>query len=233
MRGQRQRTTEEQAKTQDSRVEATPPQKGEDQAENPEGGGTEIPVKEETDWDARDDEAAITPPFLDEDAQHPGRWQDIPGPEGTRQPVTPELLVDLDEAPGDQQPSADDIVEGIKHTTIFHNMTVADIRKEWGMPMPASPSTSEASTREQREQEESTGSVPGASAGGDPPLDQDELVKQVMDELKQQSGGAPVQSSGGAQADREAELIDIEIDSGATEHGGTKEIVPHFVAGDT
>ncbi|CAE7206203.1 CACNA1H, partial [Symbiodinium necroappetens] len=155
---------------------------------------TQIAVKEEIDWDA--------------------------SPEGTRQPVTPELLVDLDDGLGDQQPSADDIVEGVKHTwlsaatfaTIFHNMTVADIRKEWGMP--ASPSTSEASSHEKKEQGESSGSAPGASAGGEPPLDQDELVKQVMDELKQ-SGGAPVQPSGGVQADREEELIDIEIDSGA------------------
>ncbi|OLP94038.1 hypothetical protein AK812_SmicGene23990 [Symbiodinium microadriaticum] len=194
--GTEQRTTEEQAKTQDGRVEATPPQTGGDQTGNPEGGGTEIAVKEEIDWDA--------------------------SPEGTRQLVTPELLVDLDEASGDQQPSADDIVEGMKHTwpsaatfaTIFHNMTVTDIRKEWGMP--SSPSTSEASAREKREPEESMGSVPGACAGGEPPLDQDDLVQQVMNELKQPSGGAPVPPSGGAQADREEELIDIEIDSGAT-----------------
>ena len=50
-------------------MEATPPQTGGDQTGNPEGGGTEIAVKEEIDWDARDDEAAITPPLLDEDAQ--------------------------------------------------------------------------------------------------------------------------------------------------------------------
>ncbi|CAE7394888.1 unnamed protein product [Symbiodinium microadriaticum] len=259
--GTEQRTTEEQAKTQDGRVEATPPQTGGDQTGNPEGGGTEIAVKEEIDWDARDDEAAITPPLLDEDAQGMTRH---PRPGG-------------DEA-------ANDIVEGMKHTwpsaatfaTIFHNMTVTDIRKEWGMP--SSPSTSEASAREKREPEESMGSVPGACAGGEPPLDQDDLVQQVMNELKQPSGGAPVPPSGGAQADREEELIDIEIDSGATirpasqrakqageqlgklggedeewlnswtwekrpnanrrreehtERGGTKEIVPHFVADDT
>ena len=82
--------------------------------------------------------------------------------------------------------------------------------------MPSSPSTSEASAREKREPEESMGSVPGACAGGEPPLDQDDLVQQVMNELKQPSGGAPVPPSGGAQADREEELIDIEIDSGAT-----------------
>ena len=183
-----QKTTEEQAKTQDDRGEAPPPQ--------PERGNAEIAVKEEIDWDAQDDVAAITPPLIDDEAQHPGGWQDILGPEGTRQPTTPELLVDLDETSGDQQPSADDIVEGIKHTwpsaatfaTIFHNMTVTDIRKEWGMP--ASPSTSEASAAEKREPEEPTGSVPGASAGAEPPLDQDELVQQVMSELKQ-SGGAP------------------------------------------
>ena len=83
-----QKTTEEQAKTQDS-GEAPPPQ--------PEGGSAEIAVKEEIDWDAQDDAAAITPPLIDDEAQHSGEWQDIPGPEGMRQPTTPELLVDLDD----------------------------------------------------------------------------------------------------------------------------------------
>ena len=207
--GKVQKTTEEQAKTQDS-GEAPPPQ--------PEGGSAEIAVKEEIDWDAQEDVAAITPPLIDDEAQHSGEWQDIPGPEGMRQPTTPELLVDLDDTSGDQQPTADDIVEGIRHTwpsaatfaMIFHNMTVTDIRKEWGLP--ASPSTSEASAADKRGPEELTGGAPGASAGGEPPLDQDELVQQVMSELKQR-GGAPV-PRGGAQA--EEELIDIEIDSGAT-----------------
>ena len=86
---------------------------------------------------------------------------------------------------------------------IFHNMTVTDIRKEWGMP--ASPSTSEASAAEKRESEEPTGSVPGASAGGEPPLDQDELVQQVMSELKQ-SGGAS--SRGGPHRHRDRQWRD-------------------------
>ena len=102
--GKEPKTIEEQAKTQDERVKATPPSTA---GNNTGRGGTEIPVKEEIDWDARDDEEVTTPPFLDEEAQQPGGWQDIPGPEGTRQPVTPELLVDLDEASGDQQPSGD------------------------------------------------------------------------------------------------------------------------------
>ena len=121
-------------------MEAMPAQVGEDKAESPKGGTTEVAVKEEIDWDGRDDEAAVTPPYLDDDAQHTGGWQDIPGREGTKQPVTPELLVDFEESPGDQQPSADAIVEEVKHkwptaatfATIFHNMTMADIRREWG-----------------------------------------------------------------------------------------------------
>ncbi|CAE7442725.1 XRN1 [Symbiodinium microadriaticum] len=157
-------------------------------AEEDRWGNAEIAVKEEIDWDARSDEAAVTPPLIDVESQHQGEWRDIPGPEGMRQPTTPELLVDLDDTSGDQ-PSADEIVEGIKHTwpsattfaTIFHNMTVSDIRKEWGMP-------------------------------GEPPLDQDELVQQVMGELKQ-SGGAPAPTERSQAGD---DLLDIEIESGAT-----------------
>ena len=48
----------------------------------------------------------------------------------------------------------------------------------------------------------------GASLGNELSMDQDDLVKQVMDELKQPSGGAQM-----SQGD---DLIDIEIDSGAT-----------------
>ena len=109
-------------------------------------------------------------------------------------------------------------MEGIKHTwpsattfaTIFHNMTVSDIRKEWGMP--ASPSTSEASAAEKKGAEEATGEGPGASAQGGPPLDQDELVQQVMCELKQ-SGGVPAPPERSQAGD---DLLDIEIESGAT-----------------
>ena len=39
-----------------------PAQVGEDKAESPKGGTTEVAVKEEIDWDGRDDEAAVTPP---------------------------------------------------------------------------------------------------------------------------------------------------------------------------
>ncbi|CAE7739547.1 unnamed protein product, partial [Symbiodinium microadriaticum] len=179
--------------------------------------GTMQKKTEEIDWDARSDEAAVTPPLIDDEGQHQGEWRDIPGPEGMRQPTTPELLVDLDDTSGDQ-PSADEIVEGIKHTwpsattfaTIFHNMTVSDIRKEWGMP--ASPSTSEASAAEKKEAEEATGEGPCTSAQGEPPLDQDELVQQVMGELKQ-SGGAPAPTERSQAGD---DLLDIEIESGAT-----------------
>ncbi|OLP80993.1 Polyadenylate-binding protein-interacting protein 4 [Symbiodinium microadriaticum] len=80
--------------------------------------------------------------------------------------------------------------------------------KEWGMP--ESPSPSESSIREQGEQGEQKplASTSGASLGNELSLDQDDLVKQVMDELKQPSGGA--------QTSQRDDLIDIEIDSGAT-----------------
>ena len=161
--GTTQKKTDEPAATKDEGEKRTPA--GGERESQSVGGNAEIAVKEEIDWDARSDEAAVTPPLIDVESQHQGEWRDIPGPEGMRQPTTPELLVDLDDTSGDQ-PSADEIVEGIKHTwpsattfaTIFHNMTVSDIRKEWGMP--ASPSTSEASAAGKKEAEEATGGGP-------------------------------------------------------------------------
>ncbi|CAE7260958.1 PPOX1, partial [Symbiodinium sp. KB8] len=213
--GTTQKKTEEQAATKDEEEKRTPA--GGERESQSVGGNAEIAVKEEIDWDARSDEAAVTPPLIDDEGQHPEEWRDIPGPEGMRQPTTPELLVDLDDTSGDQ-PSADEIVEGIKHTrpsattfaTIFHNMTVPDIRKEWGMP--ASPSTSEASAAEKKEAEEATGEGPCTGAQGEPPLDQDELVQQVMGELKQ-SGGTPAPPE---RSQAGEDLLDIEIESGAT-----------------
>ena len=213
--GTMQKKTDAPAVTKDEEEKRTPA--GGERESQSVGGNAEFAVKEEIDWDARSAEAAVTPPLIDDEGQHQGEWRDIPGPEGMRQPTTPELLVDLDDTSGDQ-PSADEIVEGIKHTwpsattfaTIFHNMTVSDIRKEWGMP--ASPSTSEASAAEKKEAEEATGEGPCTSAQGEPPLDQDELVQQVMGELKQ-SGGAPAPTERSQAGD---DLLDIEIESGAT-----------------
>ena len=186
-----QKETEKQESTQDDKSKV-PTAEG-DQASQPAGGDTEIAVKEEIDWDARSDTAAVTPPLIEDEGQQTEEWRDIPGPAGVRQPTTPELLVDLDDTPGGG-PSADEIVEGIRHTwpsamtfdTIFHNMTVTDIRKEWGMP--ASPSTSEASVADKKGATEATGDAP-SEVQGEQPLEKDELVQQVMCELKQGGGG--------------------------------------------
>ena len=209
-----QKKTEAEEATQDDERKV-PPARGE-QARESARGSTEIAVKEEIDWDARSDTAAVTPPLIEEEGQ-PEEWRDIVGPAGERQPTTPELLVDLDDTSG-AQPSSDEIVEGIRHTwpsattfaTIFHNMTVTDIRKEWGMP--ASPSSSEASAADKKGATEAKGETPSGGIKGEPPLDQDELVLQVMCELKAGGGATnpPERSSKGD------ELIDIEIDSGAT-----------------
>ena len=213
--GAMQKETEEQEATQDDGSKI-PPAEG-DPASQSAGGGTEIAVKEEIDWDARSDTAAVTPPLIEDEGQQTEEWRDIPGPAGERQPVTPELLVDLNDTSGDQ-PSADEIVEGIRHTwpsamtfaTIFHNMTVTDIRREWGMP--ASPSTSEASAADKKGATETTGEAPSEGVQGEQPLEKDELVQQVMCELKQGGGVATPPERGSAGED----LLDIEIESGAT-----------------
>ena len=78
--------------------------------------------------------------------------------------------------------------------------------------MPASPSTSEASAADKRGATEATGEASSGEVQGEQPLEKDELVQQVMRELKQGGGVATLAENSSVGED----LLDIEIESGAT-----------------
>ncbi|CAE7857361.1 RDR1, partial [Symbiodinium sp. KB8] len=54
-------------------------------------------VKKEADWDAREDEGVVTPPYLGENDDVEQPWQDLQGHAGERAPVTPDFLLEFDE----------------------------------------------------------------------------------------------------------------------------------------
>ena len=39
--------------------------------------------EEEVDWDEREDQAAVTPPYIDEDTNKEAEWEDLKGPESS------------------------------------------------------------------------------------------------------------------------------------------------------
>ena len=80
---------------------------------------------------------------------------------------------------------------------------MADLKKEWGLPE----SPSEPSIHGQGEPT-TTESTSAVCRGTELSLDQDDLVRQVMNELRQPSGGDQIQEG--------EDLVDIEIESGAT-----------------
>ena len=76
-----------------------------------------VAIKEEqVDSDDREDQVAITPPYIDDEEGHAGDWQGLQSPEGNKQPVTPELLLD---DPGEQGTSTDAVVEDVCNTCLL------------------------------------------------------------------------------------------------------------------
>ena len=175
--------------------------------------GEEPPtVKEEVDWDNREAEAVVTPPYLGDNEDSDKPWQDLEDHKGDHAPVTPDLLLDVDEDTEggtttnvveenlrDQWPSQ------AAFATIFQNTTMAELRREWGMP--ESSSTPRRSPRSPSRD----GEAKAAGDGGGQALDQDELVTQVMEELRAQ--GSAAKSSGGSKPEDVEEEVDIEIDT--------------------
>ena len=56
--------------------------------------------RKKVDWDAREDQDVVTPPFLDEDDTTDMPWTDPKGTEGDKQPVTSDLIVEFDDGTG-------------------------------------------------------------------------------------------------------------------------------------
>ncbi|CAE7224293.1 unnamed protein product [Symbiodinium sp. KB8] len=173
------------------------------EAVRPEPDFEHIVVKEEVDWDSREDEVIETPPLLEEgeDAGEDGTWKDFGDEVGKQAPKTPELLLSEDEGGIEagmkqQWPSQEALA------TIFRDTTWEELRKEWGMDTPASeqPETPKGETDEQ---------LAGERSSVTPPLEQDEIVRQVMQDLREHGGGA-------RQADAEMEDIQVEPEGGAT-----------------
>ncbi|OLP81019.1 hypothetical protein AK812_SmicGene38501 [Symbiodinium microadriaticum] len=155
------------------------------------------PLKEEIDWDSREDENIVTPPLLEEgeEARGDDTWKDLDNEVGKQAPKTPELLLSEDEGGIEadmrqQWPSQEAMA------TIFRNTTQEELRKEWGLDTPSSdqPGTPQEETNEQQAGERSSTT---------PPLEQDEIVRQVMQDLREHGGNAH-------QADTELEDIQVE-----------------------
>ena len=161
-----------------------------------------IAVKEEVDWDSREDEIVETPPLIEEGEEAEGEraWKDLDDEVGGKIPQTPELLLSADEGGIEegmhqQWPSQEALA------TIFRDTTREQLRKEWGMDTPSS----EQPETPQREKEEQP---TGERSSGTPPLEQDELVQQVMQDLRvhggytrqtEAEGGAPPAAAHSAQ----------------------------------
>ncbi|CAE7623519.1 unnamed protein product, partial [Symbiodinium sp. KB8] len=110
------------------------------------------------DWDAREDQDVVTPPFLDEDDTTDMPWTDPKGTEGDKQPVTSDLIVEFDDGTG-------------KHRVQTKWSQTCAISGHLRLRLPRCFATSQwlNCARE-----------PGEGAGDkDKTLDQDELVKQV------------------------------------------------------
>ena len=162
-----------------------------------------VAVKEEVDWDTREDEIIETPPLIDEGGEAEGEdtWKDLQDEVGRQIPKTPEFLPSDDEGgieAGMQQrwPSQEALA------AIFRDTTREELRKEWGMDTPSSeqPETPQGETEEKQTGERSSVT---------PPLEQDELVQQVMQDLREHGGNA-------RQANDDTEDIQIETGQEAT-----------------
>ena len=161
-----------------------------------------IAVKEEVDWDGREDEIIETPPLIEEGEEAEGErvWKDLDDEVGKNIPQTPELLLSddergIEEGMHQQWPSQEALA------TIFRDTTREELRKEWGMdtPSPEQPETP------QGENEEPTGERSSVT----PPLEQDELVQQVMQDLRAHGGHS-------RQTDIEMEDIQVETEGEVT-----------------
>ena len=162
-----------------------------------------IAVKEEVDWDSREDEIIETPPLIEEGEEAEGErvWKDLDDEVGKKIPQTPELLLSADEGGIEegmhqQWPSQEALA------TIFRDTTREELRKEWGMD---TPSSEQPETPQGENEEQPTGERSSVT----PPLEQDELVQQVMQDLRAHGGHT-------RQTDIEMEDIQVETEAGAT-----------------
>ncbi|CAE7867735.1 Ido1 [Symbiodinium necroappetens] len=146
-------------------------------------------IKEEVDWDSRDDEVVITPPFLGDDADSDKPWRDLDNHAGEQAPTIPDLLLDTDVG----EVTAHEVEESMGQwpsqaalAAIFRDTTTAELRREWGLEDdPTIPRQAPSPPPEERD------SQLGDQKGDNtvvPSLDQDELVRQVMSDLKDLGG---------------------------------------------
>ena len=171
----------------------------------PQTGDTTTHVKEEVDWDAREDQDVVTPPFLDEDDTTDMPWTDLKGTEGDKQPVTPDLIVEFDDETG-------------KHRVQTKWSQTCAISGHLRLRLPRCFATSQwlncarsggcLTPPHLHKLRPLMGGNPAKRRGDkDKTLDQDELVKQVMEELRNQEG------TGGTKPQREEEFVEIDLDA--------------------